>query len=65
MRLYVQSMAKGGPARDDLLEITILHNAMILFTLTIISRRFALGFPKSPHTNGDLFLKEPPKAIRS
>ena len=30
-----------------------LHNDMILSTLSISSRGFALGFPKTPHTNGD------------
>ena len=29
-----------------------LHNGMILSTLSISSRDFALGFLKRPHTNG-------------
>ena len=36
-----------------MLGITTLHNGMILSTLSIKSRGFALGFPKRPHTNGD------------
>ena len=33
------------------LGITDLHNDMILFTLSISSRGFALNFPKRPHSN--------------
>ena len=36
-----------------MLEITTLHNGIILSTLSISSHGFALGFPKRPHTNGD------------
>ena len=39
-----------------LLGITTLHNGMILSILIINSRDFALGFHKTPHTNGDVFL---------
>ena len=39
-----------------MLGITTLHNCMILSTLRISSHGFALGFPKRPHTNGDVFL---------
>ena len=38
-----------------LLGITDLHGGMILSTLRISSHSFALGFPKRPHTNGDVF----------
>ena len=37
----------------SLLEITDLHNGMILSTLSISSRDFALSFLKRPHANGD------------
>ena len=39
-----------------MLGTTTLHNGMILSSLSISSHGFALGFPKSPHTNGDVFL---------
>ena len=39
-----------------LLEITDLHNRMILSTLSISSRGFPSGFPKRPHTTEDVFL---------
>ena len=41
---------------SKLLEITTLHNGMILSTLSISSRGFTFGFPKRPHTSGDVFL---------
>ena len=40
-----------------------LYNGMILSTLSINSRGFAFGFPKRPHTNGDVFLTYKPIAI--
>ena len=45
-----------GHNSNAMLEITTLHNGMILSTLSISSRGFVLGFPKRPHTNGDVFL---------
>jgi len=39
--------------RRVVLEITTLHNGMILSTLSISSHGFVLGFPKRSHTNGD------------
>ena len=47
----------------SLLEITTLHNGMILSTLSINSRDFALGFSKRPCTNGDVFLTYKPTII--
>lgn len=44
----------GLPKRP--LEIMTLHNDMTLSTLNLSSRGFALGFPKMPHVNGDVFL---------
>ena len=43
-----------------MLEITTLHNGMILSTLSISSHGFALGFPKRPHINRDIFLTYKP-----
>jgi len=40
-------------SHNPLLEVTDLHNDMILSTLRISSHGFALGFPKRPYTNGD------------
>ena len=48
---------------DTMLGITNLHNSMILSTLNISFHRFAFGFPKIPHTNGDLFLTYKPMII--
>ena len=39
--------------RRMVLEITTLHNCMILSTLSISSHGLVLGFPKRPRTNGD------------
>ena len=39
-----------------MLVITTLYNGMILSTLSISSHGFALGFPKRPYTNDDVFL---------
>ena len=36
-----------------MLGITALHNGMILSTVSISSRGFALGLPKTPRTNED------------
>ena len=47
----------------SLLGITDLQNGMILFTLSISSHGFALGFPKRPYTNGDVFLTYKPMII--
>ena len=43
-----------------MLGIMNLHNGMVLSTPTISSHGFALGFPKNPHTNGDIFLTYKP-----
>ena len=48
---------------DTMLETTTLYNGMILSTLSISSRDFAFGFPKIPHTNGDVFLTCKPMII--
>ena len=45
------------------LGTTTLHNGMILSTLNISSRGFALGFPKRPPTNEDVFLTYKPMII--
>ena len=42
--------------KSILLGTTTLHNGMILSTLSMNSHDFALGFPKGPHTSGDVFL---------
>ena len=39
--------------RTVVLEIMTLHDGMLLSTLSISSHGFALGFPKTPHTNED------------
>ena len=46
-----------------MLGITTLHNGMILFTLSISSHGFVLGFLKRPHTDGDVFLTHKPMLI--
>ena len=56
-------MAKLRACLYTMLGIMTLHNGMILSTLSISSHVFALGFPKRPHTNGDVFLTYKPMII--
>ena len=55
LRILLSWLSLGHDS-DTKLEITTLHNGMILSTLSISSHGFALGFLKRPRTNGDVFL---------
>ena len=52
-----------GHDSNTILGTTTLYNGMILSTLSMSSLGFAFGFPKRPHTNGDVFLIYKPMII--
>ena len=53
MLFFLVVLKNKAPRWHEPLGITILHNGMILSTLSISSRDFASGFPKMPHASGN------------